>query len=395
VQADNNKFYTYSQFNTNLYTSVGGGPQAIIGIVQLMDARANYLNGLSEFQYDAPVISAASHSPEQVSAQSEVWFTAEVNNASQVWVATQSNQGSAFAKTLMYDDGAHQDGAAGDGIFGTNLTVGSTDMKYYIYAENENASAFLPKRAEYEFFEISITGSLVINEFLADNESTITDQDGDYDDWVELFNNSNESINLGGYYLSDDASEPDLWAFPDTTITAGGYLIVWADKDLDQVGLHADLKLSASGETIVLSDANLNLLDQVSFGQQKPDTTTGRFANGTGEFIEMLPTFGAENTDLITGFLAHTMDNDLFTLEQNYPNPFTESTTIKFNLLETEEVTLTIRNMYGVVVQVLVSEMLPSGNHQYRWEASQVASGTYFYMLRAGSQVLVKKMVIY
>jgi len=89
------------------------------------------------------------------------------------------------------------------------------------------------------------------------------------------------------------------------------------------------------------------------------------------------------------------MDNDLFTLEQNYPNPFTESTTIKFNLLETEEVTLTIRNMYGVVVQVLVSEMLPSGNHQYRWEASQVASGTYFYMLRAGSQVLVKKMVIY
>ncbi len=99
----------------------------------------------------------------------------------------------------------------------------------------------------------------------------------------------------------------------------------------------------------------------MSFGQQKPDTTNGRFANGTGEFIEMLPTFGTENTDLITAVIAQTMDADLFTLQQNYPNPFSVSTTIKFNLKDTEEVTLTVTNIYGVVVQVLVLKKLPAG----------------------------------
>ncbi len=166
------------------------------------------------------------------------------------------------------------------------LTVGSTDMQYYIYAENSDAVAFSPARAEYEFYTVmSSAGDLVINEFMADNEAAVADQDGDYDDWIELYNNGTEDLNLDGYYLSDDASDPSQWIFPDTTITASGYLIVWADDDGDQEGLHANFKLSKSGETIVLSDNNLNLLDQVSFLQQKTDTTTGRFENGTGDFV--------------------------------------------------------------------------------------------------------------
>lgn len=394
VQADNNKFYTYNDFNNNLYNSIGGGPQAIVGIVQLMDARADYLSGLAEFQLEGPEIVSASHSPEQVSPQSEVWFTTEVNNAGQVWLATQSSLNTPFVKKLMYDDGAHEDGAAGDGVFGVNLTVGSTSLKYYIYAENEDASAFLPARAEYEFFEINITGSLVINEFMADNESTVTDQDGDYDDWIELYNNGSETINLGGYYLSDDATEPDLWAFPDTTIAVGEYIIVWADKDEDQEGLHADLKLSASGETIVLSDPNLNLIDQVNFGQQKADTTTGRFANGTGDFIEMLPTFGTENTDLLTGINDLAQDANLFILKQNYPNPFSNSTNIEFEITKSSFVTLTISNMYGNPIQVLVSETLKAGNYRYQWNASGLAAGLYLYQLEVDNQVIVRKMAL-
>jgi len=394
VQADNNKFYTYNDFNNNLYNSIGGGPQAIVGIVQLMDARADYLSGLAEFQLEGPEIVSASHSPEQVSPQSEVWFTTEVNNAGQVWLATQSSLSSPFVKKLMYDDGAHEDGAAGDGVYGVNLTVGSTSLKYYIYAENENASAFLPARAEYEFFEINITGSLVINEFMADNESTVADQDGDYDDWIELFNNSPETINLSGYHMSDDATNPGLWAFPDTTIAAGEYLIVWADKDEDQEGLHADLKLSASGETLVLSDPNLNLLDQVNFGQQKADTTTGRFANGTGEFIEMLPSFGSQNTNFLMGITDVEKDTNLFTLKQNYPNPFTNSTNIEFELTQSSYVTLTISDLYSNTVEVLVSETLNAGNYRYQLDASGLAAGLYLYQLKVGNQLLVRKMAL-
>jgi len=395
VQADANKFYTYSDFTNNVYSSIGGGPQSIIGIVQLMDARADYIQSLTEFQYTQPEISNVEHSPEQVSPNSEVWFTTNVSNVNNVFLAHRSNEGGVFNKELMYDDGMHEDGVAGDGVYGVSLIVGSTDLQYYIYAENQDAVAFTPVRAEYEFYNISITGNLVINEFMADNENAVADQDGDYDDWIEFYNNGSEVIHLGGYYLSDDGSEPNKWVFPDTTIAAGGYLIVWTDKDEDQDGLHANFKLSASGEIIVLSDPSMVLMDQLSYLQQKPDTTTGRFANGTGEFIEMLPTFGAENEDFLTGTEEDIFaSNTGFTLEQNRPNPFRISTEIGFRLEQGNDVLLNIYNPYGILIRTLVSGKLPSGDYSYSWQTNGLPAGLYFYSLSVGGHVKVKKMVV-
>lgn len=399
VQADPNKFYTYANFTSNLYNAVGGGPNGgIIGIVQLMSERATYLNSLTEFQYEGPAISSVSHSPEQVSANSEVWITATVTNETSVKLAYRSTIGAIFDKIDMVDDGNHHDGVAGDGIFGVGITTGTTDIQYYIYAENLNAVSYSPARAEYEFYNIEVTlatGDLVINEFMADNESTVTDPAGEYADWVELYNNGTEAINLNGYYLSDKESNPAKWSFPDVTIEAGGYLIVWADEDEDQEGLHSNFKLSASGESLVLSDPDLNLLDQIDFGPQKADTSTGRYPNGTGEFGEMLPTFEAENNSLITGLNSYPeLASEKFTLEQNFPNPFSEMTSIRFNLVKGDEVNLKIINMLGETVQVLVSEKLPSGEYMYQWNADGVSPGIYFYSMTVGNQVQVKKMVV-
>ncbi len=395
VQADPNKFYSYSNFTGNLYNQVGGGPQSVIGIVQLMDARTTYIQSLSEFQLTAPSITDVAHNPLQVSPGVEITFTASLNNEDVVYLAHRNTVNGLFSKTMMYDDGNHGDGQAADGIYGVYLTAGSTDIQYYIYAENSDAVAFMPARAEYEFYEISITGNLVINEFMADNESTVVDQDGEYDDWIEFYNNGTEDIPLGGYYLSDDASEPDLWMFPDTIIKAGDYLIVWADKDLDQEGLHADLKLSASGEIIILSDENVNLIDQISFLQQKPDTTTGRYVNGTGDFIEMLPTFEAENTNTLTAIDEDIFNNtNNFTLDQNHPNPFTNSTTIGFYLEEGSDVTLNIYNQQGAVIQTLASGYLSEGKHTFTWSTEGKSKGLYFYSLSAAGKTDVKKMIV-
>ena len=394
VQADPNKFYSYSNFVGNVYNQVGGGQQSVIGIVQLMDTRTNYVQALTDFQYDSPDITNVVHQPVNVSPMMQVWFTADVANTTDVYLAHRSNAHGIFEKTIMYDDGNHNDGQAGDGTYGVSLIAGSTDIQYYIYAENSDAVAFSPVRAEYEFYDISITSDLVINEFMADNETTVTDQDGEYDDWIEFFNNSNTDVSLNGYYLTDDASEPDQWVFPDTTISAGGYLIVWADKDEDQEGLHANFKLSASGEAILLSDPSLGLIDQVNYLQQKPDTTTGRFINGTGDFIEMLPTFGAENTDLLTGF-EDIIENVLaFELKQNYPNPFSSSTTIDFYLTESSDVELRIFNMHGVLVNTLVSDKLYSGEHSYQWNPVSNTGGIYFYSLSVDGISVVKKMIV-
>ncbi|MEO0471972.1 MAG: lamin tail domain-containing protein [Bacteroidota bacterium] len=160
--------------------------------------------------------------------------------------------------------------------------------------------------------------SIVINEFMGENLNTITDQDGEFDDWIELYNNTNANLSLKNVFLSDDPANPFLWAFPDTFIGANSYLIIWADQDLGQVGLHADFRISSTnGESIFLGYADGTEIDLVSFGAQPADTTTGRFPNGTGSFGFMFPTFAADNSMLIATQIAE----DIQTGIQIYPNP--------------------------------------------------------------------------
>ena len=106
----------------------------------------------------------------------------------------------------------------------------------------------------------------MINEFAADN-TLILDPAGEAEDWIELYNNLAQPVDLGGMYLSDTPSAPTKWQFPaGTSIAAHGYLIVWADEDLTQEGLHATFKLSASGESVVFSSTPTVVLDTVTFG---------------------------------------------------------------------------------------------------------------------------------
>ncbi|QQS35351.1 MAG: CotH kinase family protein [Ignavibacteriales bacterium] len=141
-----------------------------------------------------------------------------------------------------------------------------------------------------------LPGDVVINEFLAQN-TLIPDPSGEFDDWIELYNNTNAEINLSGMYLSDDATQPTLWQFPDsTTIAPNGYLIVWADEDSGQTGLHANFKLSADGEHIRFSNIDVSVLDTITFGAQSTNLSMMRIPNGTGNFVQGAPTFNSVNT---------------------------------------------------------------------------------------------------
>lgn len=305
VQADANKFYTYAQFKTNLYRSVaagGTGPSGGIGIAALMNGRISYLRSTAEISATPPSISAvgASSSP---TLGSTVWITAQIGSgASGVWLGWRGQTTDAFTRTAMYDDGQHQDGAASDGIYGASFVAATPTSEYYVYAENNNAGVFSPARAEHEFHTLNTTlpvpnrGDLVINEILADNQNGLADPDGEIEDWIELYNNTTAPVNLTGLYLSDNPNTPTKWPFPNgTTIPAKGYLIVWADEDGSQSGLHANFKLKSSGEYLSLSSSSGILLDSITFGEQVADRSFGRFTNGTGQFTEMPPTFSAEN----------------------------------------------------------------------------------------------------
>ena len=145
--------------------------------------------------------------------------------------------------------------------------------------------------------------SVVINELMADNDNIIADPQGDYDDWLELYNLTDSSVMLTGLYLSDKEDNPTKWAFPENTqLPANGYLVVWLDEDHDDEnameGLHANFKLSKNGETVILvgTDAHGNrVLDSVTFEAQETDTAYGRLPDGTGDFQVVRATPGAQN----------------------------------------------------------------------------------------------------
>ena len=214
-----------------------------------------------------------------------------------------------FTKVELFDDGAHDDGAANDGVFANRIPAqaSGTYVRYYIEAvanddaQNYGSVSFLPVGAEHDVFiyrvalEVVDQTDLVINELMASNNSTASDESGEFDDWVEIYNNSSEAINLLGYYLSDDSSNLSKWAFPETSLGAGEYLTLWLDEDTEQGENHVSFKLSSSGEDLLLSNSQLSIINMVTFGQQISDMSFGRSPNGTGDFQTLTPSVGESN----------------------------------------------------------------------------------------------------
>ncbi len=137
--------------------------------------------------------------------------------------------------------------------------------------------------------------TVAISEFLASNQQTNKDPQGEFEDWIELFNHGNTDIELSGMYLSDDKDNPFKWKIPSgTIIKAGDYLIIWADEDEGDEGLHANFKLSKGGETISLIKDN-TIVDQIEFGPQVSEVSSGRLTGHTGKLENLSPTPGASN----------------------------------------------------------------------------------------------------
>lgn len=138
-----------------------------------------------------------------------------------------------------------------------------------------------------------------INEVLADNRSVVTDEHGDFDDYLELYNAGDEPVDVGGMYLSDGEHEPKRWRIPDgTVVPAGGVLLVWADGEEHQGPLHASFKLSAEGEMVGLYDRDERrnrFLDRVAFGPQEPDVAFGSAHDGSRRRRALTPSPGLRN----------------------------------------------------------------------------------------------------
>lgn len=259
----------------------------------------------------------------------------------------------------------------------------------------------------------SQSSSIVINEVMYNASS-----EQETGDWIEFFNNTNSTIDLTNWVVKDDDDTHEFSFSNGTEIEAGAYVVVAADLEAfntqyDNVSpLYGNLGFNLAGgsDEVRLYDDGGVLIDSLQYDDEAPWDSV---ADGTSFTLELknpdldntLPeswkgstqvngTPGASNTAAI---VSNENEFNLPTeirLSQNYPNPFNPSTSITFELPTQENVNLSIFDMLGRRVAVLANEVKSAGVYTLRWNASQQASGVYFYRLEAGKEVFSKKMLL-
>jgi hypothetical protein len=240
--------------------------------------------------------------------------------------------------------------------------------------------------------------SVVINEFLASNSGdTYNDPQGEPADWIELYNPSATAVDVGGMYMTDDLLTPTKWQVPtgktsETTIEPQGYLVIWADKDVTDSGLHANFSLSAAGEELGLFGKDgVTLIDSVEFGQQMTDVSYGRVPDGNDAWYPMtFPTPGSENFRLYEGIVKkprlsveHGFYNQEFTVTITCE---TQGAMIYYTIDGTAPYVAdavrpsTTATVYNGPVRITRTTCLRAVGVKTGWYASAVATRTYIFL---------------
>ena len=142
------------------------------------------------------------------------------------------------------------------------------------------------------FYSIFISGQVRINEVVSSNNSSLI-VNGTSPDWIELYNDSSEPIDLTGYYLSDNPEQREKWIFPSTILNPDKYLVILADgADIADSYLHTNFKIDADGETLTITDNNGVLLDEVEVPKLETDVSYGKIDD---DWFLLVPTPAAAN----------------------------------------------------------------------------------------------------
>lgn len=150
----------------------------------------------------------------------------------------------------------------------------------YAAVPHEQAAGLPPDAASSPRYDPE---GVMLSELMPQNRSTITDADGDFSDWIELHNGGSRPVSLEGYGLSDSERTLRKWVFPDVTLKAGEYRIVFAsgkDRRDPDGELHTSFKLSGEGETVRLSDPDGRVISQIEYRGAEADQSFTRDSGG-------------------------------------------------------------------------------------------------------------------
>lgn len=396
VQDDPKKIYSYSQYLTG-----------ITDLKNFVSNRITFLSANTEINRQGVGISNvvmeyASGTANPPQANEEVQIRVDIAGGEQkIMLYYGTGLDGMYDRVEMFDDGMHNDLVAGDDVYGASIPGFSSGkyVRYYIEAiKNDNfaTASYFPPGAEHDVFVYQVEPSSIpvedvaINEFMADNETSVADQAGEYDDWIELYNNGTTTVDLSGYYLSDKEGEPSKWQFPENTLIAPkGYLIIWADEDEDQASaqeIHASFKLSSGGETLLLVNSDKEIIDQIGFGEQQADISYARIPNGIGNFQSRTPTFNANNDNSATNISAIEELGILI-----YPNPAQDFILVEMDQQTNRPFNLKILSSTGQ--QVINKEGFVADS---KIDVTALSNGIYIVLLQdaEGSSLYHQKLMI-
>lgn len=332
--------YSMTDFYNSYNEALGG--HVDFGLFPYLETRINSIKDQLENTTMIPVIKYISHNR---SSSTELWVRtyAAVDDSPADVKLSYTIEGQSSTSVNMYDDGQHHDGVAGDNIFGGSIVSIPVDsfITYQIQvvdnSDNENILPCEPVLVPASGGDDHV---LFINEFMASNETTIADEHGDYNDWIEVYNPEDMSVWLGDKYLTDNLSTPNKWQMPDAYIEAGGFMLFWADGDPDQGPFHTNFKLSKDGEEIGLFSNSQTSIDEQIYGPQTTDISYGRKEDGDPMWILFeIPTPGESNQ------LSDIGEFDASSYFVIYPNPGTGNT-VSIN----KSISYKVYNLYGQLI---------------------------------------------
>jgi hypothetical protein len=246
----------------------------------------------------------------------------------------------------------------------------------------DNSSPYLDNYQIFPMFSTDLdtssmpAPSIVINELMSNNTSSVSDEFGDFDGWIELYNTGSNDIPLGGLFLTNDVNDPLMYQIPFTSsemVSAGGYKLIWADNEDGEGDLHTNFTLDQSGGFVAvayMSGCDVMAADSITYVALDSNQSYGRQTDGGTPWV----VFSIATPNAMNEFLAveelHT--NGL----KAFPNPNTTGV-LFFN----KSVSFTLYNLTGQIVL--------SGRNMNQVDLSELTEGLYLIETTDGESVRV------
>lgn len=278
-----------------------------------------------------------------------------------------------------------------------SLNTNGKHILKIIVQDNNGSTVVYPNEGIVFYKSGTATKEVVISELMSSNSSTIMDNAGEYDDWLEIYNPNDTTVVLSGKYLTDKIDNLTKWQFPENVkILPKEHILIWCDEDQEQAGAHINFKLNSNGEFIALIDNDgYSIIDSVTLPSMQSDESYSRINNTERWIINTNPSPGTSNIISSAENIPKVYTNYL----SAYPNPFNPSTIIEYEINQPMELQFRIYNLLGEEVWRSEQKLESTGKHSFVWNGlnssgNKLSSGIYILNLNGKSYSDVLKLLL-